>query len=147
MNLAKNFLCVLLALFMVGTVSCKQNEEAQKDAESTKAESQINKVDPEEALQRRIEETKHLQEQRKIIIDGMLEGGLATRIENPNSQPYIYVTQPFYLLTQSEQASMMNAIWYYYITEDRNVDVLAIYDNDSGNQIGTFGRKGLLIAE
>jgi hypothetical protein len=147
MNLAKNFLCILLVLFMVGATACKQNEGADKKDESTKAESQINKVDPEEALQRRIEETKHLQEQRKIIIDGMLEGGLATRIENPNSQPYIYVTPPFYLLTQSEQASMMNAIWYYYITEDGDVDVLAIYDNDTGNQIGTFGRKGLLIAE
>ncbi|MFA9408491.1 MAG: hypothetical protein ACERKJ_06605, partial [Candidatus Dadabacteria bacterium] len=77
MNLAKNFLCILLVLFMVGATACKQNEGADKKDESIKAESQINKVDPEEALQRRIEETKHLQEQRKIIIDGMLEGGLA----------------------------------------------------------------------
>lgn len=147
MNQAKNFLCLLLVLFMAGAISCKQNEGTDKDVEPSKAESNINKVDPDEALDRRIEETKHLQEQRKEFIDGMLEAGLAMRIENPNSEPFVYVTEPFYLLSRSEQASMMNAIWYYYITEDRNVDELTIYDDATGNEIGTFGRKGLLMAE
>ena len=68
-------------------------------------------------------------------------------IENPTGQPYIYVTEPFYLLSISEQAAMMNVIWYYYITEDRRVDVLTIYDNESGEEIGTFGRKGIVMAE
>ncbi|GJM14801.1 MAG: hypothetical protein DHS20C13_01280 [Thermodesulfobacteriota bacterium] len=147
MNKFKNCICLLLMLVMIFAASCGQNDEAETEAKSTKTEANINKVDPEEALERRIEETKHLQGQRKELLDGMLEGGLATRIENPNGQPFVYVTQPFYMLTQDEQASMMNVLWYYFITEDRDVDVLSIYDNDTGNQIGTFGRKGLLIAE
>jgi len=147
MNKIMNYVCLLLVLFVISVASCRQNDEAETEVKSTKTETNINKADPEEALDRRIEETKHLQGQRKEFLDGMLEGGLATRIENPNSQPFIYVTQPFYLLTQDEQASMMNALWYYFITEDRDVDVLTIYDNDTGNQIGTFGRKGLLMVE
>ncbi|MGB2692257.1 MAG: hypothetical protein WBB48_11850 [Thermodesulfobacteriota bacterium] len=146
-NYTKNLLWLFFIPFIVVALSCQQDDGAQKEAEPTRAESNIQKIDPEVALQQRIEETKHLQEQRKVFIDGMLEGGLATRIENPNGYPYIYVTQPFYMLTQSEQASMMNAIWYYFITDDRGVDVLTIYDNDTGNQVGTFGRKGLLMAE
>ena len=147
MNKVINYICLLLMFFAISAVSCRQNDEAETEVKSTKTETNINKVDPEEALDRRIEETKHLQGQRKELLDGMLEGGLAARIENPNSQPFIYVTQPFYLLTQEEQASMMNVLWYYFITEDRDVDVLTIYDNDTGNPIGTFGRKGLLMAE
>ncbi|MCH7951025.1 MAG: hypothetical protein IH875_11235 [Candidatus Dadabacteria bacterium] len=73
--------------------------------------------------------------------------GPRPQIENPRGEPFIYVMQPFYLLTLDEQASLMNVVWYYFITEDRGVDVLTIFDEDTGNEIGTFGRKGLLIGE
>lgn len=144
--MSKPIYIVIFLLLSVSILSCKDSNETGSSL-STEAKSSINKMDPEEVLQKRIEETKHLQEQRKDFLNDMIEGGLATRIENPNGQPYIYVTQPFYQLSKSEQASMMNVLWYYFITEDRNVDVLAIYDNDTGNEVGTFGRNGLIIAE
>ncbi|MEM7007685.1 MAG: hypothetical protein AAF462_00955 [Thermodesulfobacteriota bacterium] len=103
--------------------------------------------DNQDDLDKRIEETKHLQSHRKEIIDGMLDGGLATRIENPNGQPYIYITEPFYMLNSEEQASLMNVIWYYYLTDDRAVDVVSIYDNNTGELKGSFGRKGLVMTE
>ena len=119
---------IFLMLFIGGYgISCKQNSD--------------------EDLDKRIDDTKHLQGHRKGISDGLLDGGLASRIENPSGEPYIYVTQPFYLLTLDEQASLMNVVWYYFITEDRSIDVLTIYDNDTGNEVGTFGRKGLLMGE
>ncbi len=120
------FLIIIVIMSLTGT-SCNQNND--------------------DGLEERIEETKHLQSHRREIMDGMLDGGLATRIENPNSQPYIYVTEPFFMLPSSDQASLMNVIWYYYITEDRAVDVVTIYDNNTGEQKGTFGTKGLLMSE
>ena len=145
MNNGKNIVWLILILFVITVVSCKQNEGNDKESESYKEESNITEENPEAALQKRIENTRHLQVKRKEIIDGMLEGGLASRTENPDGKPYIYVMQPFYLLTLEEQASLMNVTWYYFITDDRSVDVLTIYDEDTGNQIGTFGRKGLLM--
>ena len=83
MNRCKSFIILMLLLTTGFTInSCNRNED--------------------DALKQRIEETRHLQSHRKEIIDGLLDGGLATRIENPNSQPYIYVTEPFYLLTSQE---------------------------------------------
>ena len=124
----KCLIIITLLLSMgLSMVSCNRNED--------------------DGLEKRIEETKHLQSHRKEIIDGMLDGGLATRIENPNSQPYIYVTEPFYMLTSEEQASLMNVVWYYFITEDRNSDVLTIYDNNTGEEKGTFSVKGLVMKE
>lgn len=143
----KNLLWLFFIPFIVVALSCKQDDGGQKEVESTRAESNIQKIDPEAALDKRLEENKHLQPQRKEFIDNMLDAGLASRIENPTGQPYVYVTEPFYLLSKSEQAAMMNVLWHYYITEDRGVDELTIYDNDTGNQIGTFGRTGLLMAE
>ena len=135
----RNIFWLIFMIFIIGVygISCKQDGGTQKETEA-KAQA---------AHEKRIEDTKHLQEKRKEIMDGMLEGGLASRIENPRGEPFIYVMQPFYLLTLDEQASLMNVAWYYFITEDRGVDVLTIFDEDTGNEIGTFGRKGLLIGE
>lgn len=126
-NYKKTLLLIIVVTMGLWGVSCNQGDD--------------------DGLEERIEETKHLQSHRKEIMDGMIDGGLATRIENPNSQPYIYVTEPFLMLPAEDQASLMNVVWYYFITEDRGVDVLTIYDNNTGEQRGTFGTKGLLMSE
>jgi hypothetical protein len=94
-----------------------------------------------------IERTRHLQEGRKEIMDGMIEGGLASRIENPAGSPFIYVTEPFYLLSTDEQTSLLNVILYYYMTEDRGSDVLTIFSEETGQEIGTYTPSGLLMGE
>ena len=146
-NTSAKLFWILLILLIIFAGSCKQRDELDEKSETTETGMAISAKDSEAALDKRIEESRHLQPERKEFMDNMLEAGLASRIENPTGQPYIYVTEPFYLLSLSEQAAMMNVIWYYYITEDRRVDVLTIYDNESGEEIGTFGRKGILMAE
>lgn len=94
-----------------------------------------------------IERTKHLQTGRKEIMDGMVEGGLASRIENPSGSPFIYVMEPFYLLSTDEQVSLLNVILYYYMTEDRDSDVLTIFSDETGQEIGTYTPSGLLMGE
>ena len=74
-NYKKTLLLIIVVTMGLWGVSCNQGDD--------------------DGLEERIEETKHLQSHRKEIMDGMIDGGLATRIENPNSQPYIYVTEPF----------------------------------------------------
>jgi hypothetical protein len=109
--------------------------------EQVSGEATVINVDQE------IERTKHLQESRKKIMDGMIEGGLASRIENPAGEPFIYVLEPFYLLTVDEQTSLLNVILYYYMTQDRDSDVLSIYNEDTGQEIGTYTPSGLLMGE
>jgi len=98
-------------------------------------------------VDKEIERTKHLQPGRKEIMDGMIEGGLASRIENPSGSPFIYVMEPFYLLSADEQSSLLNVILYYYMTEDRVSDVLTIFSEESGQEIGTYTLSGLHMAE
>jgi hypothetical protein len=51
--------------------------------------------------------------------------------------------EPFYGLSIKEQASLMNVIWSYYITEDRNSNVVTIYDNVTGQEVGSYSQAGL----
>jgi hypothetical protein len=94
-------------------------------------------------LENEIEDTKYLQAKRKQIMDEMVSGGIAERIENPAGEPFVYVMKPFYRLTFNEQASLINVIWSYYITEDRKSNVVTIYDDITGQEVGTYSRAGL----
>ena len=146
---------ILLLVLCVGilaayVVQLQQYSDDTIDTEEQAAES-VQAADtaakqtesPEQTLEKNIESTEHLQDRRKKIMDEMVSGGVAERIENPAGEPFVYVMSAFYGLTFEEQASLMNVIWSYYITKDRNAKVVTIYDNDSGQQVGSYSQAGL----
>ncbi len=152
----KGIAFVLLLILAVGIMAAYVLELQQASDEDIAAEEKAAESvdtapagqapDPGASLEKNIEDTKHLQERRKRIMDEMVEGGIAERIENPAGEPFVYVMQAFYGLTFDEQSSLMNVIWSYYITEDRNSSVVTIYDNDTGREIGTYSQSGLKMA-
>ena len=117
-------------------------EQAADSLTSTPAPAQQTES-AQETLEKNIESTEHLQSRRKQIMDEMVSGGIAERIENPAGEPFVYVMKPFYGLSLEEQSSLMNVIWSYYITVDRNSKVVTIYDNDSGQEVGSYSQAGL----
>lgn len=118
------------------------DEDAAESTQAAPADGQ-QAESASQKLEKNIEGTKHLQDKRKQLMDEMVTGGIAERIENPAGEPFVYVMKPFYGLSFKEQASLMNVIWSYYITEDRNSNVVTIYDNDSGQEIGNYSQAGL----
>lgn len=146
---------ILLLVLSVGIMAAyiiqlQQYSDEKIDTEEQAAESVEGAADtaqktesPQQTLEKEIESTEHLQDRRKKIMDEMVEGGIAERIENPTGEPFVYVMSPFYGLSFEEQASLMNVIWSYYITKDRNSNVVTIYDNDTGQEIGTYSQAGL----
>lgn len=146
----KGIAFVLLLILAVGIMAAyvlqwQQASDDYIETEEQAAES-VNAApaaDPRAVLEKNIEDTRHLQERRKQIMDEMVSGGIAERIENPAGEPFVYVMEPFYGLTFEEQASLMNVVWSYYITEDRNSSVVTIYDNVTGQEVGSYSQDGL----
>ena len=142
---------VLIVLGLAAMASYVFNFQAAEDTELT---GEVQQAEQDTAgssgqtsgLEDEIERTKHLQEERKHIMDEMVSGGIAERIENPAGEPFVYVMEPFYKLTKAEQSSLLNVIWSYYITEDRNADVVTVYDNATGQEIGTYSQAGMKTA-
>ena len=144
---------MLIVLGLAAMASYVFNFQAAEDTELTgevqQAEQDAGGADSSggqtAGLEDEIERTKHLQAERKHIMDEMVSGGIAERIENPAGEPFVYVMEPFYKLTKGEQSSLLNVIWSYYITEDRNADVVTVYDNATGQEIGTYSHEGMKI--
>ncbi len=135
----------VLELQWAGDEELEAGEDRQNAMEQTGEEN--SGEDRESSLGQKIEETRHLQEKRKKIIDEMVDGGIAERIENPAGEPFVYVMDPFFGLSFEEQSALMNVVWSYYITEDRKSDVVTIYDDRTGQEIGTYSSAGLKIGE
>jgi len=146
----KGIAFVLLLILAVGIMAAyvlqwQQVSDDDIETEEQAAES-VNAApaaDPQAALEKNIEDTQHLQTRRKQIMDEMVSGGIAERIENPAGEPFVYVMEPFYGLSFKEQASLMNVVWSYYITEDRDSNVVTIYDNENGQEVGSYSQAGL----
>ncbi len=146
----KGIAFALLLVLAVGIMAAyvlqwQQASDDDIETEEQAAES-VNAApasDPQAVLEKNIEDTQHLQTRRKGIMDEMVSGGIAERIENPAGEPFVYVMEPFYGLSFKEQASLMNVIWSYYITEDRNSNVVTIYDNVTGQEVGSYSQAGL----
>ena len=152
MRSRRTFLIVLvvLALAVMGVYLVAFQEAGDEQLEQEASADSIAGVDKGEYradLDKQIEETRHLQERRKNIMDEMISGGIASRIENPRGEPFVYVLEPFYGLNSQEQASLLNVIWSYYITEDKDAGVLTVYDDETGNEIGTYSRNGIRMVE
>ena len=151
----KNFTYAALLIVVIGLIGIYVLDIRMSDEVSTQVNVGDDNLQNEQAstegdvinVDEEIERTKHLQAGRKEIMDGMLEGGLASRIENPSGSPFIYVMEPFYLLSTDEQVSLLNVILYYYMTEDRYSDVLTIFSDETGQEIGTYTPSGLLMGE
>ena len=133
----------MIGFYVLEMRTSEDGEQAQEqiNEQSDAGEGGVINVDQE------IERTRHLQPERKAIIDGMLEGGLASRIENPAGAPFIYVLEPFYMLSTEEQTSLLNVVLYYYMTEDPGSDVLTIFSDETGQEIGTYTPSGLLMGQ
>ncbi len=145
---------MLIVLGLAAMASYMFNYQAAEDAELTGEVQQAEDTagangsgGQTAGLEDEIARTKHLQEERKRIMDEMVSGGIAERIENPAGEPFVYVMEPFYRLTKSEQSSLLNVIWSYYITEDRDSNVVTVYDNATGQEIGTYSQAGMKIGE
>ena len=146
---------MLIVLGLAAMASYMFNYQAAEDAELT---GEVQQAEQDSSgsggsggqpagLDDEIARTKHLQEERRRIMDEMVSGGIAERIENPAGEPFVYVMEPFYRLTKSEQSSLLNVIWSYYITKDRDADVVTVYDNATGQEIGTYSQAGMKIGE
>ncbi|HVY54801.1 MAG TPA: hypothetical protein VHC46_03500 [Thermodesulfobacteriota bacterium] len=117
-------------------------EEAAESVNAAAATSQQT-VSPQSTATPSPEDVERLQQGRKKIMDEMVDGGIAERIENPAGEPFVYVKSPFYGLSMEEQSSLMRVIFNYYSTIDGNVKSVTIYDDQNGQEIGSYSKAGL----
>ena len=134
----------IIQLQQYSDVKIDTAEDAAESVNAAAATAQQT-MSPQNAGAQNAEDIERLQAGRKKIMDEMVDGGIAERIENPAGKPFVYVKSPFYGLSFEDQSSLMKVIFNYYSTIDSNVKELAIYDDQNGQEVGTYSKDGLKI--
>ena len=141
---------VLLLVLAVGLMAAYilqlqqySDDKIETDEQAAESVNAASETSQQATGSQSAEDIERLQEGRKKIIDEMVNGGIAERIENPAGEPFVYVMSPFYGLTFEEQASLMRVVFNYYNTIDSNVKAVTIYDDQNGQEVGTYTQAGL----
>ena len=81
------------------------------------------------------------QSDRKKFIDQLIGQGIFQKIEIAGDLPHVWVTPVFKSLDFQTKANCVSVVHGYYITENRDYNVLVILDNVSGNRIGEYSKE------
>lgn len=131
---------VQLQQYSDDTIDTEEQAAESVEASDTTGQQDTN---PQNTTAQSPGDVESLQNGRKKIMDEMVEGGIAERIENPAGEPFVYVKSPFYGLTFEEQASLLRVIFNYYSTIDGSVKSVTIYDDGNGQEVGSYSSAGL----
>ena len=79
------------------------------------------------------------QAERKKLIDSLInEHNIFEKIEIPGSKPRVWVTPKFHLLTFSEKKTFIHLVYSYYYTKNSDYNMVRIFDNMTGKEIGGY---------
>jgi hypothetical protein len=79
------------------------------------------------------------QAKRKALIDKMINTyHIVEKIEIPGSLPRVWVTPQFHRLTFSDKKTFIHLIYSYYYTKNPKYDMVRIFDNMTGKEIGGY---------
>jgi len=79
------------------------------------------------------------QAERKKLIDSLInKNSIFEKIEIPGLVPRVWVTPKFHLLTFSEKKTFIHLVYSYYYTKNSDYNMVRIFDNMTGKEIGGY---------
>lgn len=79
------------------------------------------------------------QAERKKLIDSLInKSNIFEKIEIPGLVPRVWVTPKFHLLTFSEKKTFIHLVYSYYYTKNSDYNMVRIFDNMTGKEIGGY---------
>ena len=75
----------------------------------------------------------------------MIQQNIFDKVEIPGTLPHLWVKPSFYTLNYETKKKFVEVVYAYFITENKVYDMVIIYDNMTGNKIGTFSEYGLSL--
>jgi len=81
---------------------------------------------------------QELQQKRYDLIQDLIAQGIFSKVEVPGSLPHVWVTPMFHALNFDDKEAFIGVVFAYYIAVNPEYDIVALYDNKTGKEIGVF---------
>ena len=85
-----------------------------------------------------IDKSPAMQNKRKKMMQDLIRNGVFEKVTVPGTLPRLWVTPSFYLLDFDTKQSFVSVVYAYYFDGTSYGDVVLIYDNLSGKEVGKY---------
>lgn len=84
-----------------------------------------------------------MQSDREAFIQKLINRGIFQKVEVPGTLTHLWVRRAFYALDFETKSQFVNVVYAYYITQNRQYNIVVLYDSKSGKEIGNYDYRGL----
>jgi hypothetical protein len=85
------------------------------------------------------DKSSSMQSQRREAIDDMIHKmRIFSKVEKPGDAVHVYVSPAFYLAKYDSKKTVMEVVYCYYYDGTGDYDIVRIFDDRDGKQVGRF---------
>ncbi|MEK6224585.1 MAG: hypothetical protein N2A97_06990 [Thermodesulfobacteriales bacterium] len=78
----------------------------------------------------------------EILVEGLIKDGIVSRIEEDGNTPKVYITADFYRIPNVDKKNIFIVIFKDLQSKNPEVTSLTVYDDKSGDKVGTYDSNG-----
>ncbi len=79
----------------------------------------------------------------EVLVEGLIKDGIVSRIEEDGNSPKVYITADFYRIPNVDKTNIFKVMFKNFQTNNPDVTSFTIYDDKSGDEVGTYDANGL----
>lgn len=78
----------------------------------------------------------------RLLIENLFKEGIISKIDDLGNSPKVYVTADYERIENVDKEAMMKVLLKTFMANNPNVTSFTIYDEKSGDEIGTYDSNG-----
>lgn len=88
-------------------------------------------------------DTKPGETEDEVLVDGLIRDGVVSKVQEDGNTAKVYITSDFYRIPNVDKRNIFKVLLKDF--QDKNPDVTSftIYDDKSGDEVGTYDADGL----
>jgi hypothetical protein len=79
----------------------------------------------------------------EVLVEGLIKDGIVSRIEEDGNSPKVYITADFYRIPEIDKRDIFKVMLKDFQSKNPEVTSFTIYDDKSGDEVGTYDSNGL----
>lgn len=79
----------------------------------------------------------------EVLVEGLIKDGTVSRIEEDGNSPKVYITADFYRIPNVDKRNIFKVMFKNFQANNPDVTSFTIYDDKSGDEVGTYDVNGL----
>ncbi|MGB2692266.1 MAG: hypothetical protein WBC96_07210 [Thermodesulfobacteriota bacterium] len=131
--MSRNVIMIAAIVVIAGYFYFKSTDKSQEIISSETTQEQVaTGSDP-----------QTVETEDEVLVEGLIKDGIVSRIEEDGNSPKVYITADFYRIPEIDKRDIFKVMLKDFQSKNPEVTSFTIYDDKSGDEVGTYDSNGL----